>query len=60
MKKYKTTYKIYDDFGELIRVVLDKPTDKSYTFTQITELYRDSPVEKEVVFDTGTFEEALM
>ncbi len=49
MKKYKTTYKIYDDFGELLKIVVDRPADKSYTFT----------VEKEVVFDTDNFEEAL-
>ena len=49
MKKYKTVYKIYDDFGELIRVALDRPTDKSYTFTVV----------KEIVFDTDNFEEAL-
>ena len=49
MKLYKTTYHIYDDFGELIRVVLDKPTDKSYTFEMV----------KEVVFDTELLEEAL-
>ena len=65
MKKHRVTYHIYDDFGELIKISLDKPTDKSYTFTQITELYRDSPVEKEVVcrkesarFDTDNSEEA--
>lgn len=50
MKIYKTTYHIYDDFGELLRIALDKPTDKSYTFTKV----------KELVFDTDTFEEALM
>ena len=50
MKIYKTTYHIYDDFGELIRVALDKPTDKSYTFKSV----------KEIIFDTETFEEALM
>ena len=56
MKIYKTTYRIYDDFGELLKIVVDRPTDKSYTFT----------VEKEVVcrkesarFDTDSFEEAL-
>lgn len=50
MKKYKTTYKIYDDFGELIKISLDKPTDKSYTFESV----------KEIVFDTDNIEEALM
>jgi len=50
MKKYKTTYKIHDDFGELLKVVLDKPTDKSYTFESV----------KEIVFDTDNFEEALL
>lgn len=49
MKKYKTTYHIYDDFGELIRVALDRPTDKSYTFTVV----------KEIAFDTDMLEEAL-
>lgn len=49
MKIYKTTYKIYDDFGELLRVSLDKPTDKSYTFETV----------KEIVFDTDMLEEAL-
>ena len=49
MKLYKTTYKIYDDFGELIKISLDRPTDKSYTFT----------VEKELIFDTNMLEEAL-
>lgn len=50
MRKYKTTYKIYDDFGELVKISLDKPTDKSYTFITV----------KEIVFDTDNFEEALM
>ena len=50
MKIYKTTYHIYDDFGELIKISLDKPTDKSYTFTVV----------KEIVFDTDSFEEALL
>ena len=50
MKKYKTTYKIYDDFGELLRIAIDKPTDKSYTFIKV----------EEIIFDTETFEEALM
>lgn len=50
MKIHKTTYKIYDDFGELLRISLDKPTDKSYTFTVV----------KELVFDTNMLEEALM
>ncbi len=49
MKKYKTTYHIYDDFGELLRISLDKPTDKSYTFETV----------KEIVFDTDMLEEAL-
>ena len=50
MKIYKTTYKIYDDFGELLKIVFDRPTDNSYTFTVV----------KEIIFDTETFEEALM
>lgn len=50
MKIYKTTYKIYDDFGELIKISLDKPIDKSYTFVTV----------KEIVFDTEQIEEALM
>lgn len=50
MKIYKTTYKIYDDFGELLRVSLDKPTDKSYTFEVV----------REIIFDTEQIEEALM
>ena len=50
MKKHRVTYRIYDDFGELIKVSLDKPTDKSYTFVKV----------KEIVFDTDSFEEALM
>ena len=50
MKKYKTAYKIYDDFGELIKIAIDKPTDKIYTFTVV----------KEIVFDTELCEEALM
>ena len=49
MKKYKTTYRIYDDFGDLVKISLDKPTDKSYTFTKV----------KEIVFDTDMLEEAL-
>ena len=49
MKKYKTTYHIYDDFGELLRISLDKPKDKSYTFESV----------KEIVFDTDMLEEAL-
>ena len=50
MKLYKTTYHVYDDFGELIKISLDRPTDKSYTFTVV----------KEIVFDTNMLEEALM
>ena len=50
MKIYRTTYHIYDDFGELIKISLDKPTDKSYTFESV----------KEITFDTDNFEEALM
>lgn len=38
MKIYKTTYKIYDDFGGLIKINLDKPADKSYTFTVVKEI----------------------
>lgn len=49
MKKYKTTYKIYDDFGELIKISLDKPSNNSYTYVVV----------KEVVFDTELCEEAL-
>ena len=49
MKKYRVIYKIHDDFGELLRISLDKPTDKSYTFTVV----------KEIIFDTETFEEVL-
>jgi len=47
MKRYRTTYQILDDFGEVVRVVLDKPTEYEYN------------VVKEVVFDTDDFEEAL-
>ena len=49
MKKYRTTYHIYDDFGELIKISLDKPTDKSYNVVKV----------KELIFDTEDFEEAL-
>lgn len=49
MKLYKTTYKIYDDFGELLRIVLDMPSDNSYTYVVV----------KEAVFDTELCEEAL-
>jgi hypothetical protein len=49
MKLFKTTYKIYDDFGELIRISIDKPNKEDYDFTVV----------KEVVFDTDLCEEAL-
>ena len=49
MKIYKTTYRVYDDFGDLVKVSLYKPTDKSYTFTVV----------KEITFDTNMLEEAL-
>lgn len=49
MKKYQTTYKIYDDFGELIKISIDKPSDNSYDYVVV----------KEVVFDTELCEEAL-
>ena len=55
MKLYKTTYKIYDDFGELLRIAIDKPTDKGYTFTVVKERV----CLQTIVFDTETFEEAL-
>jgi len=49
VKIFKTTYKIYDDFGELLKISLDKPSDNSYTYDVV----------KEVVFDTDLCEEAL-
>ncbi len=49
MKLYKTTYEIYDDFGELIKRSIDRPSDSSY----------DYDVVKELVFDTELCEEAL-
>lgn len=50
MKRYRTTYKIYDDFGDLIKISLDKPSDNSYTYIKV----------KELIFDTEWFEEALI
>lgn len=50
MKKYRVTYHIYDDFGELIKISLDKPSDNSYTYIKV----------KELIFDTNGFEEALI
>jgi len=50
MKKYKTKYHIYDDFGDLIKISLDKPSDNSYTYIKV----------KEIIFDTNDFEEALI
>lgn len=44
------TYHIYDDFKELVKISLDRPTDKSYTLTVV----------KEIIFDPNTFEEALI
>lgn len=49
MKKFKTTYEIMDDFGDVIRIVYDKPTS-DYQYRKVTVL----------VFDTNDFEEALM
>lgn len=49
MKLYKTTYKIYDDFGELIRISIDRPSDSSYDYVVV----------KEIIFDTDLCEEAL-
>lgn len=49
MKKYKTQYEILDDFGDVVRVVYDKPTSE-YEYRKITTL----------IFDTDSFEEALM
>lgn len=49
MKKYRTTYHIYDDFGDLVKIVLYKPNKELYNYVVI----------KEVVFDTEWFEEAL-
>lgn len=50
MKKYRVTYHIYDAFGELIKISLDKPTDKSYNYVRV----------KELIFDTEAFEEAYI
>jgi hypothetical protein len=49
MKLFRVTYKIYDDFGELLRIVLDKPNKDDYDYTVV----------KELVFDTKLCEEAL-
>jgi len=49
MKLYKTTYKIYDNFGELIRISIDRPSDSSYDYVVV----------KEIIFDTALCEEAL-
>lgn len=48
MKKYKTTYELLDDFGEVVRIVLDKPTS-DYQYRII----------KTLIFDTDSLEEAL-
>lgn len=50
VKKYRTTYHIYDDFGDLIKISLDKPSDINYIYVKV----------KELVFDTEWFEEALI
>jgi len=50
VKKYRTTYHIYDDFGDLIKISLDKPSDNNYTCVKV----------KELIFDTEWFEEALI
>lgn len=50
MKKYKITYKIYDDFGEIIRFCVDKPNKELYDYIVV----------KEVVFDINDCEEALI
>lgn len=49
MKKYKTTYHIYDDFGDLVKISIDKPDKELYNYVVV----------KEVVFDTDWIEEAL-
>lgn len=49
MKKYKTRYEIIDDFGEVVRVVYDKPTsDYKYKVVKV------------LIFDTDLLEDALM
>jgi hypothetical protein len=48
MKKYKTTYEILDDFGDVVRIVIDKPTS-DYQYRTI----------KVLIFDTNSFEDAL-
>lgn len=50
MKIFKTTYKIYDSFGEIIRFSLDKPNKELYDYIVV----------KEVVFDINDCEEALI
>jgi hypothetical protein len=49
MKIFRVTYKIYDDFGELIRISIDRPSDSSYDYVVV----------KEIIFDTALCEEAL-
>ncbi len=49
MKIFRVTYKIYDDFGELIRISIDKPNKDDYSYTTV----------KELIFDTELCEEAL-
>lgn len=49
MKIFRVTYKIYDDFGELIKISVDKPNKELYDYIVV----------KEVVFDMDWIEEAL-
>jgi len=50
MKRYQTKYIILDDFGDVVRITLERPTkDSGYEYR----------VERVVVFDTKTIEECL-
>ena len=50
MKKYKITYHIYDSFGEIVKISIDKPNKELYDYVVV----------KEVAFDINDYEEALI
>lgn len=50
MKKYRITYHIFDSFGELVKIAIDKPNKELYDYVVV----------KEVVFDINDCEEALI
>lgn len=48
MKKFKTLYHVLDDFGEVLKVTVEKPSEE---FQYVKE--------KVEIFDTEKFEESL-